>query len=234
MISEGRVVVGSVADPKPSTLVGPDEPIRLVRPPRYVSRGGDKLAGALERLPVPVEGRRALDAGASTGGFTDYLLQHGAAEVTAVDVGYGQLHWRLRADERVRVLERTNLRQADPGRLGAPFDLVVADLSFISLGLVAPVLAACGTEETDYVLLVKPQFELGREEVGRGGVVRDPDKHLLALQKVVGELESSGLGARAVVPSPLEGAKGNREFFVWARRGPATVGQSELARAVAA
>ncbi|MDP8959019.1 MAG: TlyA family RNA methyltransferase [Actinomycetota bacterium] len=233
-INDSRVRVGGVAEPKAATLVDRLTPISLVpEEAGYVSRGGAKLAGALRQLPVPVAGRRALDAGASTGGFTDCLLQEGASHVTALDVGYGQLHWRLRGDPRVRVMERTNLRHVHPAQLDAPFGVVVADLSFISLGAVAAVLAALGDEATDYVLLVKPQFELGRDQVGKGGVVRDRQGHARALRTVVEDLARAGLGVRRAVASPLPGAKGNREFFVWARRGPVLVQDDDLAEVVA-
>ncbi len=174
-IEQGLVTVGSVPDPKPSTLVAPDDPIGLTgEPDRFVGRGGHKLDHALHEFGLDVAGRRAIDVGASTGGFTDCLLQRGAASVVAVDVGYGQLDHRLRTDPRVAVVERTNVRDAGPAALGAPFDIVVADLSFISLHLVAEQLAALGGDATDWVLLVKPQFEVGKDLVGKGGVVRDP------------------------------------------------------------
>lgn len=225
--------VGGVPEPKPATLVDAETPITLADDaPGYVSRGGHKLAGAMERFPIEVKGRRALDAGASTGGFTDYLLREGASRVTAVDVGYGQLDWKLREDPRVEVRERVNLRLAHPADLGAPFDLVVADLSFISLSAVAGVLAGLGDAGTDYVLLVKPQFEVGPERVGRGGIVRDPDARREALLGVARALEEVGIGARDVAVSPLEGAKGNVEYFVWGRLGPRALSDDRLAEAV--
>ncbi len=219
-LDEGRVEVTGIPSPKPATLVAEDAAIRLRTPQHeYVGRGGVKLAGALDGFDIDVTGRRALDAGASTGGFTDCLLQRGAASVVAVDVGYGQLAWKLRSDPRVRVFDRTNLRHADPVALGAPFDVVVADLSFISLSVVAPALAALGAPGTDYVLLVKPQFEVGREHVGRGGLVRDPALWARALCDVAAGLDAAGLGVMAAVPSPIAGATGNREFFVHCRPG---------------
>ncbi len=219
-LDEGRVEVAGVPTPKPATLVAEDAAIRLRSvEPQFVGRGGVKLAAALDGFGVDVSGRKALDAGASTGGFTDCLLQRGAAEVAAVDVGYGQLAWKLRNDRRVRVHDRTNLRHADPADLGAPFDVVVADLSFISLTVVAEALAAMGSPGTDYVLLVKPQFEVGREQVGRGGLVRDAARWAQALRDVAAGLDGAGLGVVAALPSPIAGATGNREFFVHARPG---------------
>lgn len=232
-IQANRVLVDGIPAPKPATLVDELTPIRVsAAAERYVSRGGAKLAAALADFGVQVAGRRALDAGASTGGFTDCLLQAGAQSVTAVDVGYGQLDWRLRRDPRTRVFDRTNIRYASPEDLRGPFDVVVADLSFISLCAVARSLAALADEEADLVLLVKPQFEVGKGQVGKGGVVRDPEKHYEALATVVECLTACGLGARGVTVSPIEGAKGNREFFVWARRGPATVSDETVREVV--
>jgi 23S rRNA (cytidine1920-2'-O)/16S rRNA (cytidine1409-2'-O)-methyltransferase len=208
---------------KPSRLVAPHEPIELAGPPpRFVSRGGDKLDGALARFPVEVAGRRALDAGASTGGFTDCLLQRGAASVTAVDVGYGQIHERLRADPRVTVLDRTNVRHLTSEAAGGPFPLVVADLSFISLGTVAPALAGELAEDgADLVLLVKPQFEAGRAEAARGrGVVRDPGVWRRVLEEVGVALAGQAAAMMDAMVSPLLGADGNVEFLVHARARP--------------
>jgi 23S rRNA (cytidine1920-2'-O)/16S rRNA (cytidine1409-2'-O)-methyltransferase len=213
-----------VADPKASTLVAPGDPLDLIgEPSRFVGRGGYKLDHAVEQFAIPVNRRRAIDVGASTGGFTDCLLQRGANSVVALDVGYGQLHHHLRGDDRVEVVERTNIRHADAAQLGAPFDLVVADLSFISIRIVAEPLSALGADGTDWVLLVKPQFEVGKDLVGRGGVVRDPEVHERAIELAVSALESSGVGAVGVVASPITGAEGNREFFIHARRGPLTL-----------
>lgn len=184
---------------------------------RYVSRGGEKLEAALDDLAVPIEGARALDAGASTGGFTDCLLRHGARQVTAVDVGYGQLHERLRADDRVDVRDRTNVRDLRPGDLGEPFDVVVADLSFISLRLVLSNLLALARPGAHVVLLVKPQFEAGRAAAVRGrGVVRDPDGWREALHRVCAAFVGEGAAIMGGMVSPIRGADGNVEFLLHA------------------
>jgi 23S rRNA (cytidine1920-2'-O)/16S rRNA (cytidine1409-2'-O)-methyltransferase len=228
-ILDGRVTVRGATTPKPATLVEGTTPIEiLVGPAGYVSRGGEKLAGALEDFGMKVAGRSALDAGASTGGFTDCLLQNGAASVVAVDVGYGQLDWSLRTDPRVSVHDRLNIRNAEVDDLGGPFDIVVADLSFISLCTVANQFAQLAAEGGDVVLLVKPQFEVGKGQVGKGGIVRDPGKHRMALERVIDCLDVAGLGVRAITASPITGTKGNREFFVWARKGAKTVQQADL------
>jgi 23S rRNA (cytidine1920-2'-O)/16S rRNA (cytidine1409-2'-O)-methyltransferase len=190
--------------------------------PRFVGRGGEKLDAALERFAVPVAGRRALDAGASTGGFTDCLLQRGADEVVAVDVGYGQLHERLRADPRVDVRERTNVRSLDREALGGPVDLVVADLSFISLRTVLPVLVPLVEPGGDLVVLVKPQFEAGRREAARGsGVIREPEVWRRVLEEVATAAAESGADRMDEMESPLTGADGNVEFLLHLRRTPA-------------
>ena len=219
MIDEGRVRVRGNPAPKPSTLVAAEDPLSIEGPPaRFVSRAGAKLDGAIEAFGVPVVGRSAIDVGASTGGFTDCLLQRGASSVVALDVGYGQLHHRIRSDDRVTVIERTNVRHADPAGLGAPFDLVVADLSFISLALVAPQMSALGGPESDWVLLVKPQFEAGKGQVGRGGIVREPEVHAQAIEQAVAALAQAGVGTVGLVDSSITGAEGNREFLVHGRR----------------
>jgi len=203
----------------------------------YVSRGGHKLAGALgafEPQGLVVAGRRCLDAGASTGGFTDVLLRHGAREVVAVDVGYGQLAWRLQQDDRVAVRDRTNVRDLDLAGVGGPVDLVVGDLSFISLTLVLDALVGVTATDGDLVLMVKPQFEVGRSRVGKGGVVRDPELRAEAVTTVADAAATRGWGARAVTVSPLPGPSGNVEFFLWLRRGPSAVGAEEIDAAVAA
>jgi len=218
-IAAGRVTVGGAPADKAARLVAPGEPIRVHGPgPRFVGRGGEKLDAALDRFAVPVEGRRAHDLGASTGGFTDCLLQRGASAVVAVDVGYGQLHERLRADARVEVHERTNVRDLAPGDVGAAAELVVADLSFISLRTVLPAVIALCAPGADLVLLVKPQFEAGREEAARGrGVIVEPAIWRRVLQEVAAALEERGTAIMGVMASPLTGADGNVEFLVHAR-----------------
>jgi len=220
LIAEGRVAVSGRAATKPATGVEPGTPV-VVRTdpdePSWVSRGAHKLLGALDALPVAVEGRRALDAGASTGGFTDVLLSRGVAEVVAVDVGYGELAWSLRTDDRVRVVERTNVRTLTPEAIDGPVDLVVADLSFISLRLVLPALIGCANDDADQLLMVKPQFEVGRERLGAGGVVRDPEHRVQAVLDVARAAADLGWGTAGVVASPLPGPAGNVEFFVWLR-----------------
>jgi 23S rRNA (cytidine1920-2'-O)/16S rRNA (cytidine1409-2'-O)-methyltransferase len=217
-IEQGKVAVRGVPASRPTTLVSPADPITLSGPAtRFVSRGGDKLDGALARLDVEVAGRRWLDAGASTGGFTDRLLQGGAAAVIAADVGYGQLDWRLRRDERVVVIERLNLRTLTPDRLPWPPEGVVADLSFISLRLVLPALAGVARDDADFVVMVKPQFEVGRDSIGKGGVVRDPALWIESMRGVAEAGLALGLGLAAAVPSPVPGPAGNREFFLHLR-----------------
>jgi 23S rRNA (cytidine1920-2'-O)/16S rRNA (cytidine1409-2'-O)-methyltransferase len=214
------LVAGSTAT-KPARLVAASDPVELLGPgPRFVSRGGDKLDAALERFRVDVTGSRALDAGSSTGGFVDCLLQRGAVEVVAVDVGRGQLDARLRADARVRLHEGVNIRFADPEGLGLaePVDLVTADLSFISLRAVAAALVGLVRVGGDMILLVKPQFEAGRSEVSRGkGVIRDPELWREGLRSVASALVGVGTGIMGVTASPLRGAAGNVEFFVHVR-----------------
>jgi 23S rRNA (cytidine1920-2'-O)/16S rRNA (cytidine1409-2'-O)-methyltransferase len=219
LVHAGRVRVSGTTATKPATAVEPNTPVlveKLDGDPDYASRGGHKLAGALDALEVPVTGRRVLDAGASTGGFTDVLLRRGAREVVAVDVGYGQLAWNLRTDPRVTVHDRTNVRELTPERIGGPAELTVADLSFIPLTLVLPALAACTTG--DLLPMVKPQFEVGKENVGTGGVVRDPALRARAVQAVADRAYELGLGTRGVTRSPLPGPAGNVEFFLWLRR----------------
>jgi 23S rRNA (cytidine1920-2'-O)/16S rRNA (cytidine1409-2'-O)-methyltransferase len=233
-IRAGQVLVGGAVAAKPSTLVSTAEPVALAGPARrWASRGGDKLAPALERLQVPVAGRRCLDVGASTGGFTDVLLAAGAAAVVAVDVGYGQLDLRLRQDPRVTVLDRTNARDLDAERAGGPVDLTVADLSFISLRLVLPALARVTRDDGDLLLLVKPQFEAGREAVGRGGVVRDPAARAAAVRAVADAGASLGLGVAGICPSPLPGPAGNLELFLHLRAGAPALDETDLQAAVA-
>jgi 23S rRNA (cytidine1920-2'-O)/16S rRNA (cytidine1409-2'-O)-methyltransferase len=227
------LVSGTIAD-KPSRLVGRNEPIELLGPPpRYVSRGGEKLAGALARFAVDPRGRRALDAGASTGGFTDCLLQAGASTVYAVDVGRGQLHERLRADGRVIGCERTDIRDLTLATVGSePVDLVTADLSFISLQRAVPVLVGEAVAPgAPVIVLVKPQFEAGRAEASRGhGVIRDPAVHRRALYDVAGALGAAGADIMGAMPSPLAGAAGNTEFLLHARTPATPTGARALQR----
>ncbi|MDQ1747416.1 MAG: rRNA (cytidine1920-2-O)/16S rRNA (cytidine1409-2-O)-methyltransferase [Frankiaceae bacterium] len=236
LVADGRVKVAGLVATKPAS--GVDMQVSLVVDDaaggaEYASRGAAKLLGALDAFPeVAVAGRRALDAGASTGGFTDVLLRRGAEQVVAVDVGYGQLAWRLRTDPRVVVVERTNVRTLTADAIGGPVQLVVADLSFISLALVLAPLAAVALPAADLVLLVKPQFEAGRERVGRGGVVRDPEvrrETVLAVARAAGE---SGLGVHGVHRSPLPGPAGNVEYFLWLRRGVPGLGPEDIDAAV--
>lgn len=218
LVEAGSIRVGGIPQPKVTTLVDASTPVEMIGPPpRYVSRGGLKLEGALAVFGVDPTGARCIDVGASTGGFTDCLLQHGASSVVAVDVGYGQLDDRLTARPEVTVVDRTNIRHADPAALGAPFDLVVGDLSFISLCTVANVLAGLVGATGQAVLLVKPQFEVGRAQVGRGGIVRDDAARQGALAQVIECLMSVGLGTVATCVSPITGSRGNVEFFVHLR-----------------
>lgn len=206
---------------KAGQLVDADAEFEIAAPPRYVSRGGLKLEGALGAFGVDVAGKRAIDVGASTGGFTDCLLQSGAESVSAVDVGYGQLAWRLRNDPRVSVFERTNIRHASAADLGAPFDLAVVDVSFISLAKVIPAVAPMLAEEGEVLALVKPQFEAGKSRVGKKGVVRDPAVHADVLDCVLGEAREIGLSPRGLAFSPIAGPEGNIEFWVRLGRGGA-------------
>jgi 23S rRNA (cytidine1920-2'-O)/16S rRNA (cytidine1409-2'-O)-methyltransferase len=237
LIDAGRVAVAGQAAAKAATQVGQDAAITVAEPggaPEYASRGGRKLAGALAAFDgPPVAGRRCLDAGASTGGFTDVLLRAGAAHVVAVDVGYGQLAWALRTDPRVSVLDRVNVRQLTPEQVAPAPALVTADLSFISLSLVLPALAACAAPDADFVLLVKPQFEVGKGNVGAGGVVRDPAKRAGAVASVAAAAFELGLGVQGITASSLPGPSGNVEYFLWLRRGAPPLDGTALARAVA-
>ncbi|HEU5001741.1 MAG TPA: TlyA family RNA methyltransferase [Actinomycetota bacterium] len=220
LIAERRVLVDGSPGLQAGMLVAESSAVTVEATTRYVTRGGLKLDGALEDLGVAVGGRRCLDAGAGVGGFTDCLLQHGAASVTAVDVGYGDFDWRLRQDPRVTLFERSNLRTMDAAALGEPFDLVVADLSFISLEAVAGQLVAATALGGALVLLVKPQFEAPRGDVGARGIVRDPAVQARAVERVVAALRHQGAETLAEAPSRLTGTHGNQEFFVHARRRP--------------
>jgi 23S rRNA (cytidine1920-2'-O)/16S rRNA (cytidine1409-2'-O)-methyltransferase len=236
LVTARRVLVAGQAAATPATQVDPGDPITVTEPagPEYASRGGWKLAGALAAFSgLRVAGRRCLDAGASTGGFTDVLLRNGAAHVVAVDVGYGQLAWALRTDDRVTVLDRVNVRQLSPEQVAPAPELVTADLSFISLSLVLPALARCAAPDADFVLLVKPQFEVGKDRVGPGGVVRDPGLRREAVAAVATAGAELGLGVAGVVASPLPGPAGNVEYFLWLRQGAPGLRADELDRAVA-
>jgi 23S rRNA (cytidine1920-2'-O)/16S rRNA (cytidine1409-2'-O)-methyltransferase len=262
LVATGRVAVAGQPAAKPATQVGRDTPITVTDSgePGYVSRGGHKLAGALAvfggsggvvpsgHAPaggsggvVPpgqysgsaglvVTGRNALDAGASTGGFTDVLLRAGAAHVVAADVGYGQLAWSLRTDPRVTVMDRVNVRTLE--QVTPVPDLVVADLSFISLTLVLPALAGVAAPDADFVVLVKPQFEVGKGRVGAGGVVRDTTDRSASIERVAGAAGELGLGVQGITASPLPGPAGNVEYFLWLRRGAPPLDPSHLRRAI--
>lgn len=237
MIDSGAVVVGGALATKATRLVSAGEPIVLAGPPpRFVGRGGEKLDAALDAFDIDVVGRRILDVGASTGGFTDCLLQRGAAHVSALDVGHGQLHERLRADPRVAVVERRNIRHVRAGELGEPFDIAVADVSFISLTVVLPAVVPLLAPGADLVVLVKPQFEAGRAAVSRGrGVISDPSiwaDAVRSVAEVAGELGAAALDA---IPSPLRGAEGNVEVLLHGRLGATPrISPEELATTVVA
>ena len=219
LILAGEVLVGDRLATKPGTMVAADAPLRLRRPPSdYVSRGGEKLAGALDAFGLEVAGQVALDVGASTGGFTDCLLRRGARRVFALDVGYGQLAWTLRQDARVTVLERINARRLEASMLAEAPDLATVDGSFISLALVLPAVAAVLRPAGSVVALVKPQFEAGRRQVGKGGVVRDPAVRAAAVARVRDDAQALGLTVRGESESVLPGPKGNREVFLWLAR----------------
>ncbi|GAB3582250.1 TlyA family rRNA (cytidine-2'-O)-methyltransferase [Amycolatopsis endophytica] len=235
LISEGKVTVNGMVAGKPATGVDTGAPIvvRAGDDPNWASRGAHKLLGAFEAFQpagLSADGKRCLDAGASTGGFTDVLLRRGAREVIAADVGRGLLDWRLRTDDRVVVLDKTNVRTLTPEQTGGPVDLVVGDLSFISLRLVLPALLACAHDDADLVPMVKPQFEVGKERLGSGGVVRDPRLRAQAVLDVLATARELGLHPHGVVASPLPGPSGNVEYFAWLRRDPAPGDPAELVR----
>jgi 23S rRNA (cytidine1920-2'-O)/16S rRNA (cytidine1409-2'-O)-methyltransferase len=236
LIAAGRVAVAGSPAVKAATQVAQDAAITVADAGAagYVSRGGRKLEGALSAFAgLAVAGRRCLDAGASTGGFTDVLLRAGAGHVVAVDVGYGQLAWALRGDSRVTVLERVNVRYLTPQQVAPPPGLVTADLSFISLNLVLPALARAAAPDADFVLLVKPQFEAGKGRVGAGGVVRDPAQRAAAVASVAAAALEIGLGVAGIAASPLPGPSGNVEYFLWLRRGAPPMDHAALQRAIA-
>jgi len=239
-IAAGLVTVAGAPAMKPARLVSPGEPVEVAQPDsRYVSRGGYKLEAALDGFDVDPSGKAALDAGASTGGFTDCLLQHGCRSVIAVDVGYGQLDIGLRGDNRVVCLERTNARHLKADDIDHRVELVVADLSFIGLAAVVPGLLSVSTQDAEFILLVKPQFEAGRSEANRGkGVIRDPAVWKSVLENVVAACSGLNVGIMDVMASPLRGPEGNREFLIYGRSGgrAASLGHSidEVVSATAA
>jgi 23S rRNA (cytidine1920-2'-O)/16S rRNA (cytidine1409-2'-O)-methyltransferase len=217
LILAGRVLVNEQKVDKPGVSVPAEAAVRLLGEDlKYVSRGGLKLEGALDHWKIAVEGRQCIDVGTSTGGFTDCLLQRGAARVTAVDTGFGQIAMKLRNDERVHLMERTNARLLEPGALGTDASLLVMDVSFISATLLLEPVFAAAPGLCEAVILVKPQFEAGREHVGKGGIVRDPRAHKLAVDKVSECVRSLGWEIIGTIPSPIAGAEGNQEFLLYA------------------
>lgn len=236
MIKAGRVTVNGMLAKKPASGVDGNVSIKVAESEddRWASRGAHKLLGALEAFEprgLSVEGKTVLDAGASTGGFTDVCLDRGAAKVKAVDVGYGQLIWRLQNDDRVDVMDRTNVRTLTPEDLGGQVDLMVGDLSFISIRLVLPALAACVKEGGDLLPMVKPQFEVGKDRLGHGGVVRSPELRAEVTREVAVEAMKYGLSTKAVVASPLPGPSGNVEYFLWLVKDSAAVSPSMVEEA---
>ncbi len=219
LIGAGKVSIDGMPAVKPGTAVAATATLRVADDAErgWVSRGAHKLIGALDTFGIAVEGRRCLDAGASTGGFTEVLLDRGAREVVAVDVGYGQLAWSLRSDPRVVVVERTNVRELTPAAVGDPVEVVVADLSFISLTTVLPALTGCASQNADIVPMVKPQFEVGKSQVGAGGVVHDPDLRAGSVLGVARRAQELGWHTVGVTASPLPGPAGNVEYFLWLR-----------------
>jgi 23S rRNA (cytidine1920-2'-O)/16S rRNA (cytidine1409-2'-O)-methyltransferase len=234
LIESRSVLVIGIPASKPATQVDAETSITIQgERADFVSRGGHKLAGALDAFPeIVVAGKRALDAGASTGGFTDVLLKRAVGNVIAVDVGYGQLAWELRSDERVKILDRTNVRHLTIEQVGEPVDLVVADLSFISLTLVLPALVSVSKTSADYLVMVKPQFEVGREKLGAGGVVRDSSLRKTAVMEVADCAYDMGLGCSGVVASSLPGPAGNVEYFLWLKRGVGELSENDLDAAI--
>lgn len=235
LIESRSVLVTGIPASKPASQVDAETSITIQGERNdFVSRGGHKLAGALDAFPqIIVAGRRALDAGASTGGFTDVLLKRDVKNVVAVDVGYGQLAWELRNDPRVTILDRTNVRHLTIEQVGESVDLVVADLSFISLTLVLPALVAVSKTSADFLVMVKPQFEVGREKLGAGGVVRDSGLRKSAVMEVADCAFDMGLGCEGVVASSLPGPSGNVEYFLWLRRGATELSETTLDAAIA-
>jgi 23S rRNA (cytidine1920-2'-O)/16S rRNA (cytidine1409-2'-O)-methyltransferase len=232
LIMEGRVRVGGEPANKAGQRVRDDAEISIEAPRRFVSRGGEKLEAALDAFALDVRDLQALDVGASTGGFTDCLLQRGVAHVTAVDVGYGQIDWRLRNDSRVSLLERTNFRHLRDDAFASPFDIIAIDTSFISLRTILARAIGYLAPNGCIVALVKPQFEAGRERLGRGGVVRDPAVHRAVLREVRDAAAGLGLPAAALIASPLLGPAGNREFLIELRRGAEAIDDERIDRVV--
>ena len=235
LIANGHVVVDGMSASKPATQVEDSSSIKVTVDvdEEYVSRGAHKLIGALDTFNVDVAGRTALDAGASTGGFTDVLLRRGVHHVFCVDVGYGQLAWKVQQDARVRVMDRTNVRHLTLEQLGTQVNLVVADLSFISLETVLPALVAVMTDDADALLMVKPQFEVGKDALGSGGVVESAQQRIDSVNKIALKAFSLGLGTAGVVASPLPGPSGNVEYFLWLRRGAPAPELADITQAVA-
>jgi 23S rRNA (cytidine1920-2'-O)/16S rRNA (cytidine1409-2'-O)-methyltransferase len=234
LIAAGNVLVNGIPAGKAATQVDAEISITLRDDhAEFVSRGGHKLAGALDKFTqIDVSGKTALDAGASTGGFTDVLLKRGASKVVAVDVGYGQLAWELQKDERVKILDRVNVRNLTAAQVGEEIDLVVADLSFISLKLVLPALISVAKEGADFLIMVKPQFEVGKEKLGAGGVVRDVHLRKEAVVEVANAAFALTLGTLGVVASPLPGPSGNVEYFLWLRKGAPALLEVDLDLAI--
>ena len=234
LILRGLVKVGGMPASKAATQVKQEDSITVDLPREdYASRGGHKLAGALDSFTdLKVEDRRCLDAGASTGGFTDVLLKRGAKLVVAVDVGYGQLAWELQQNPKVEVHDRTNVRDITAESIGGKVELVVADLSFISLRTVLPALGSVLETNGDLLLMVKPQFEVGKENLGTGGVVREPELRMAAIEQVAQRALELGFGCKGVVASPLPGPSGNVEYFLWLKRGAPPLGHEMLQSAI--
>jgi 23S rRNA (cytidine1920-2'-O)/16S rRNA (cytidine1409-2'-O)-methyltransferase len=216
LVLAGEVLVNGVKAQKPGQSVAPDASLEVLSRPPYVGRGGLKLAAALERFGLAVAGRVCLDVGASTGGFTDCLLQHGAARVHAVDVGAGQIDWKLRSDPRVILHERLNARYLRPEDIGEPIGLAVCDVSFISVTLILPAVTPLLQTNGEMVILIKPQFEVGREQVGKGGIVRDPELHRSACDRIESAVRQMNYRTD-IIDSPILGAEGNKEFLLYAR-----------------
>ena len=234
LIADGLVIVGGMVATKAATQVDESAAIKvnLDADDDYVSRGAHKLIGALDAFDIDVTGLVALDAGASTGGFSDVMLRRGIEHIYCVDVGYGQLAWKVSQDPKVTVMDRTNIRYLTPELLGATVDLIVADLSFISLETVLPALTSVLKPQGQALLMVKPQFEVGKDALGPGGVVEDNEQRIAAVNKIAGKAYSLGLGTAGVVASPLPGPSGNVEYFLWLKPGGPAPQESDVEKAV--